>query len=224
MTNLSVGIIMDGNRRWAKAKGKEAKEGHEAGFQALLDLLRAYDDIRDQYGVDEYIFYGFSTENWNRSEEEVGELMTLLRKALVVVEDELRKLAHTPQIRFIGNIEDFDNDLVEEMRAIEARTKDGDGVVAIALSYGGRDEIVRAIQKGKIGSEEDLTSNLDTRGMKDPDIIIRTGGEKRLSNFLLWQAAYSELFFIDTLWPDFTKETLISCVTEYNTRERRHGV
>lgn len=215
---------MDGNRRWAKANNLSTPEGHEKGFEALVELLRAYPELKESHNVTDYIFYAFSTENWNRSEEEVKALMSLLKTGLSKIEEELEKLKETPRVRFIGDLSRFEESLQKEMKDIEVRTKDGEGVVALALSYGGRDEIVRAAQKAEAISEESISENLDTYDIKDPDIIIRTGGEKRMSNFLLWQAAYSELFFIDTFWPEFTKDTLISCITEYNARERRHGV
>ncbi|XKT75339.1 MAG: polyprenyl diphosphate synthase [Patescibacteria group bacterium UBA2103] len=222
--SLSVGIIMDGNRRWAKAHNVSAAEGHKKGSDALIDLLRAYPELKESHNITDYIFYAFSTENWNRSEEEVGALMNLLKTGLSRIEEELEKLEEAPRIRFIGDLSRFEESLQKEMKDIEMRTKDGEGVVALALSYGGRDEIVRAAQKAETISEEGISENLDTHDIKDPDIIIRTGGEKRLSNFLLWQAAYSEFFFIDIFWPEFTRDTLISCITEYNERERRHGV
>tara|TARA_B100000508_G_scaffold60333_2_gene47491 strand:+ start:41712 stop:42389 length:678 start_codon:yes stop_codon:yes gene_type:complete len=221
---LSVGIIMDGNRRWARTKGMSIAEGHNEGFKALLNLLQEYESLKDEYGVAEYIFYAFSTENWNRSEEEVKALMELLKQGLSKIEDELKKLPNAPRIKFIGDLSRFEKGIQDEMREIEERTKDGEGTVALALSYGGRDEIMRAMKAGAELSEEGISKALDTKDMQDPDIIIRTGGEKRLSNFLMWQAAYSELFFLDIFWPDFSKDTLIECIKEYNERERRHGV
>jgi len=215
---------MDGNRRWASTKGVSSVGGHKAGFTALTDLLKEYVSLKKEYGIEHYVFYAFSTENWNRSKEEVTALMALLKSGLSKIEEELQKLEEAPRISFVGDLARFDEGIQKEMKDIEERTKDNEGTVALALSYGGRDEIVRAIQKGAEVSEEGISSALDTAGIPDPDIIIRTGGEKRLSNFLLWQAAYSEFFFIDTFWPDFSKDTLIGCVTEYNTRERRHGV
>lgn len=215
---------MDGNRRWAREKNMSSAQGHKEGFTALLNLLKEYETLKKEYGVSEYIFYAFSTENWNRSEEEVKALMVLLKKGLSKIEEELAKIEEAPRIKFIGDLSRFDEDVQKEMKEIEERTKDNAGVVALALSYGARDEIVRAIKNGAEISEEGISNALDTADMQDPDIIIRTGGEKRLSNFLMWQAAYSELFFIDAFWPDFTKETLTECIKEYNNRERRHGV
>ena len=215
---------MDGNRRWAKAKGMTSVEGHDAGAKALTNLLREYKTLQKEYGVEHYIFYAVSTENWNRSKEEVAALMLLLKKGLGDIEKELQKLEDAPRMRFIGDLSRFEEVIQKEMKDIEERTKDNKGTVALALSYGGRDEIVRAIQNGADISEEGISAALDTKDIPNPDLIIRTGGEKRLSNFLLWQAAYSEFFFLDAFWPDFTKETLITCIEEYNTRVRRHGV
>lgn len=222
--SLSVGIIMDGNRRWAKAKGLSSVEGHNAGADAITNLLKEYKALKDEHGVEHYIFYGFSTENWNRGKEEVAALMALLKKGLKDIEEELQKLEDTPRMRFIGDLSRFEEGIQKEMKDIEERTKNNTGTVVLALSYGGRDEIVRAIQSGAEVSEEGISRALDTKDIPDPDLIIRTGGEKRLSNFLLWQAAYSEFFFLDAFWPDFTKDTLIKCIEEYNTRTRRHGV
>jgi len=221
---LSVGIIMDGNRRWARENNMSSEEGHLEGYKALVALLRDYAKLRDEYGVHHYIFYAFSSENWNRAEDEVSGLMKLFKKALTEIEKETARIDESPAIRFIGDRSRFEASMQEEMKNIEERTKDNKGTVALALSYGGRDEIVRAIKKNPEATEEGISSALDTAGIPDPDIIIRTGGEKRLSNFLLWQAAYSEFFFVDAYWPDFTSDTLIDCIKEYNTRERRHGV
>ena len=221
---LSVGIIMDGNRRWATSKGLSSSEGHKAGSDALVSLLREYSVIKKEWGVAHYIFYAFSTENWKRSEAEASALMKLLKQGLSKIENELSQVEHPPRIIFIGNISSFEEGIHKEIKEIEDRTKNNVGTIAIALSYGGRDEIVRAIQRVENISEENISRVLDTASIPDPDIIIRTGGERRLSNFLLWQSAYSELFFIDMFWPDFTKDTLIECVKEYNTRERRHGI
>jgi len=221
---LSVGIIMDGNRRWAREKGVSTKDGQVEGYTTLMTLLRDYARLRDEHGIRHYIFYALSSENWNRAEEEVAGLLSLLRRALSEIEDEIARIDEAPAIRFIGDMSRFEESIQTRMKEIEERTKDNKGTVALALSYGGRDEIVRAAQNTKDFSEEGIGKALDTAGIPDPDIIIRTGGEKRLSNFLLWQAAYSELFFINIYWPDFTSDTLIDCVREYNVRERRHGI
>lgn len=221
---LSVGIIMDGNRRWAREKGMSAKDGHTEGYQTLITLLRDYAKLRDEHGIYHYIFYAFSSENWNRAEDEVSRLMKLFKKALTEIEKETARIDESPAIRFIGDRSRFEDSMQKEMKNIEERTKDNKGTVALALSYGGRDEIVRALKQNPDATEEGVSNALDTAGIPDPDIIIRTGGEKRLSNFLLWQAAYSEFFFIEPYWPDFTANTLIECIKEYNTRERRHGV
>lgn len=221
-SKLCVGIIMDGNRRFAKREGLSVAEGHKRGFAALENLLNDFPMLKKEHGIYEYVFYAFSTENWKRSNEEVQNLMDLFRYGLSRIEEALQK-EERPQIRFIGNRDRFDDDIQKEIARIEEETKDGEGVVAIALSYGGRDEIVRAVQKAEDLTEEGIQNALDTHGMQDPDLIIRTGGEQRLSNFLLWQAAYSEFFFIEKFWPEFTSDDLIKCVVEYNTRERRKG-
>ncbi|MBL1434108.1 di-trans,poly-cis-decaprenylcistransferase [Candidatus Wolfebacteria bacterium] len=221
---LSVGIIMDGNRRWAKGKNLSVPEGHKAGSETLITLLKEYSFLKKEHGIEHYIFYAFSTENWNRSKEEVVGFMVSLKKGLSVLKKELTKIENPPKVVVLGDRSRLEEGIQNEISKIEEETKGNKGTIAIALSYGGRDEIVRAVRKGGEVSEEGISKALDTAGIPDPDIIIRTGGEKRLSNFLLWQAAYSELFFLDTLWPDFTKESLIECIKEYNARERRHGV
>lgn len=223
MTNLSVGIIMDGNRRWAKKKGLPTFAGHKAGVEVVRSILRNYKKHKEQLGITEYIFYSFSNENWNRSEEEVSGLLGLLRGEFKKLVDELG--TGGPQIRIIGDQSRFPEDVQEIFKEVEKKTKSGSGMVAFALSYGGRDEIVRAVGaiEGEI-TEESISMALDTGGMKDPDMIIRTSGEKRLSGFLPWQSVYSELMFLDMYWPDFSEQDLVNCVEIYHERERRHGV
>ena len=193
-----VAVIMDGNGRWAKKKGVPRAMGHKAGCETLEKMVRVASDL----GIRYFTVYGFSTENWKRSAEEVGALMQLMRYYL--------------------------DNLVEG-------TKDNTGMVfIIAINYGGRDEIVRAARKlveeyrdnGRDVSEIDeeaFNRHLDTHGLPDPDLLIRTSGEMRLSNYLLWQLAYTELYVTDCLWPDFNKEELEKAVTAYNGRERRFG-
>ena len=219
-----VGIIMDGNRRWAKAKGLPTLEGHTAG------LTRAKEIIRHAFtrGVGTVVLYAFSTENWNRAPEEVGYLMRLFANALDKEFAELVK--EGARIRFIGDLARLPKELrtaAEKSEKENAQNTSGKTLV-IALSYGGRAEIVAAanklIKEGKQEvSEEDVSSALWSAGMPDPDIIIRTSGEKRLSNFLPWQSAYSELFFTTTYWPDFTPEEFDAILAEFAERERRHG-
>lgn len=218
-----IGIIMDGNRRWAKARGLPALKGHEAGVETLKSIVRAAKDV----GVKNLIFYTFSTENWKRAAEEVQGLMALFRHA---IKKEFPKIAEeNVRIRFIGDLLRFDADLQKEMARIEEETKMHDGgTVAFALSYGGRAEILAAvnlaIEKGERDvSEEAFSKLLWTHDMPDPDIIIRTGGEHRLSGFLTWQSVYSELFFVDTYWPDFSKDEFYAILKQYASRERRLG-
>lgn len=217
-----VGIILDGNRRWAKAKGVSKMEGHRAGTQALKRTVRF---VRDD-GIKNLVVYAFSTENWNREPSEVSYLMDLFRESIKKEMSELGK--ENVRVRFVGQRDRFSDDLQISMDEIEKETKDNDGITLwICLSYGGRAEIVAAANsasaKSDLITEDLLSQSLWTAGMPDPDIIIRTGGEKRLSNFLLWQSAYSELFFTDTLCPDFDKEEFDAILAEFATRERRNG-
>ena len=217
-----VGIILDGNRRWAAAKGLSKLEGHRAGMQALERTVRF---VRDN-GIKNLIVYAFSTENWSREPAEVSYLMDLFREA---IKKEMSKLGkENVRIRFVGQRERFSDDLQKSMGEIEKKTESNDAITLwVCLSYGGRAEIVAAANaaaaKSDLITEELLAQSLWTAGMPDPDIIIRTGGEKRLSNFLLWQSTYSELFFTDTLCPDFNKEEFDSILAEFATRERRNG-
>ena len=217
-----VGIILDGNRRWAKANGVSKLEGHHAGMETLKKTVRF---VRDG-NIKHLIVYAFSTENWNRDTDEVSYLMDLFRKAIQKEMSELGK--ENVRVRFIGQRERFSEDLQKAMNTTEKETAKNEAITLwICLSYGGRAEIVAAanatVEKSDLITEELLAKNLWTSEMPDPDIIIRTGGEKRLSNFLLWQSAYSELFFTDTLCPDFNKEEFDSILTEFASRERRRG-
>ena len=222
---LCVGIIMDGNRRFARAKGKQAFEGHREGARALEKLLESYHALRERYGLAHYVFYAFSTENWNRDEREVSALMSLLLEWLSELKEKINTEENTPGIRFIGDRARFEESIREAMEEIEEHTKSGDGTIALALSYGGRDEITRAVRALTPPITEDSISKaLDTAGIPDPDLVIRTGGEKRLSNFLLWQSAYSELFFCDVLWPEFTVSHLEKIMEAFAKRSRRIGV
>lgn len=217
-----VGIILDGNRRWAEMRGLPKMDGHRAGMETLKRSVRF---VRDS-GIKHLIVYAFSTENWNRDKEEVEYLMNLFREAMMGDINELGK--ENVLIRFVGQRERFSDDLQKSMERIEKETENNDAITLwICLSYGGRAEIVAAAnaaaEKSNLITEDLLAQNLWTSGMPDPDLIIRTGGEKRLSNFLLWQSAYSELFFTDTLCPDFNKEEFDSIMAEFETRERRNG-
>lgn len=217
-----IGIILDGNRRWAVARGLPKLEGHRRGYDRVLDCARW---VRDR-GVKHLTVYAFSTENWNRAEEEVSYLMNLLRDA---AEKSLQELAkENVRIRFIGTLERLSGDLRKAINAVEEASKENDKFTLwICLSYGSRAEIVAAAQAmaetGEPMTEESLRDHFWSAEMPDPDIVIRPSGEKRLSNFLLWQAAYSELFFIDSYWPDFSEALLDGILQEYEKRERRLG-
>ncbi|MDP2655352.1 MAG: polyprenyl diphosphate synthase, partial [bacterium] len=199
-----VGIILDGNRRWAAAKGLSKLEGHRAGMQVLKRTVRF---VRDS-GIKNLIVYTFSTENWSREPAEVSYLMDLFREAIHKEMSEFGK--ENVRVRFVGQRGRFSEDLQQSMDEIEEETEKNEAITLwVCLSYGGRAEIVAAANAAaRDGSvtEETLAEHLWTVGMPEPDIIIRTGGEKRLSGFLTWQSIYTELFFSDTLWPDFTNE------------------
>ncbi len=220
---LSIGIIMDGNRRWAKARELSTFEGHKQGYTKLKELINWSRDS----GVGYVTVYAFSTENWNRTAEEVGYLMNLFRTVI----SEVTKEAKEKDIRiiFLGQRERFAPDMQEAMNDSEESTRSCTTLtLAVALSYGGRQEILDAVHRipaEKIGSinEEEFSELLWTKDVVDPDLIIRTSGEERLSNFLPWQSVYSEFFFTKTLWPDFSKEEFLAIIEEYNARERRLG-
>ena len=218
-----VGIIMDGNRRWAKEKGLPLLEGHSAGYKKTKEVIK----WSKEAGIKNLIFFAFSTENWNRKEEEVSYMMDLLRKILKNEFDEVKK--ENVRIIFAGQKERFSDDIRGLIENIEEKTKNNtEGTAVFAASYGGRPEILsavnRAIEGGKKNITEEEFSNLMwTKDVPDPDIIIRTSGEKRLSGFLPWQGVYSELFFIDTNWPAFSKEEFLKILEEYGSRERRIG-
>ena len=224
-----IAIIMDGNRRWAKAQGKPASFGHKAGAKTLEKIVRYANKI----GLEYITVYAFSTENWKRTEEEVKALMMLLQSYL----DDYSKRADTENIRvkILGDISALAPGMQKSIYNCMERTKDNTGVTFnIALNYGGRDELVKAIKQiaqevkeGKIDiqdiSEEMVSNNLYTKGEPDPDLLIRTSGELRLSNFLPWQLVYSEFLFIDKNWPDFTEEDLDNAIIEYEKRTRKFG-
>ena len=225
----SIAIIMDGNRRWAKAQGKPASFGHKEGAKTLEKIVRYANKI----GLEYITVYAFSTENWKRTEEEVKTLMLLLQNYL----DDYSKRADSENIRVkvLGDITALSKGMQKSIKECMERTKNNTGVTFnIALNYGGRDEIVRATKKiaekvknGEINIEdinEDLISNnLYTAGEPDPDLLIRTSGELRLSGFLPWQSVYSELLFINKNWPDFSEEDLDNSIIEYQKRTRKFG-
>lgn len=224
-----IAIIMDGNRRWAKAKGKSASYGHKEGAKTLEKIVRYANKI----GLEYITVYAFSTENWKRAEEEVKALMMLLQNYL----DEYSKRADTENIRvkILGDISALSEGMQKSILKCMERTKDNTGVTFnIALNYGGRDEIIKAIKQiAKQVKEEKLlidninedivADNLYTKGMPDPDLLIRTSGELRLSNFLPWQLVYSEFLFIDKNWPEFTEQDLDMAILEYEKRTRKFG-
>lgn len=219
----SIGIIMDGNRRFAKAKGLPSLEGHRAGYEKMREVIQWCKES----GVRNLVVYAFSTENWNRSEEEVTYLMDLFRAVIETIVEEAKK--NNARVIFLGERTRLPHDVVERIKWAEEETATlSSFTLGIALSYGGRAEIIDAIHripKGSLGSltEQEFSNLLWTKDIPDPDLIIRTSGEKRLSNFLPWQSVYSELFFIDGMWPDFTREEFDRILKEYEARERRRG-
>lgn len=218
-----IGVIMDGNRRWAKRKGLSTAEGHHAGYGKLKEVVR----WAGEKGISHAIFYAFSTENWNRSPEEVAGLMTLFEMGLRESLPEF--LRDGVRVRFIGERERFSSELQTLMNEVEEKTAECNVITAVlALSYGGRSDIAHAFNellKGNktLVTQEDIANALWTKDIPDPDIIIRTSGEQRLSNFLPWQSVYSELFFTETLWPDFSKNEFEGILRSYAERDRRRG-
>lgn len=218
-----IGFIMDGNRRWAKARGLSSIEGHRAGYEALKRVIDAVYDAH----IPHMVCYAFSTENWKRPQEEVYALMGLFRIGINDIRNSIDH-RHTLAVRFIGDRSRLDADMRGLMEAMEREApREPKLTLWIALSYGGRAEIVdavnRAVHAGGQVTESAFETLLSTAGMPDPDLIIRTSGEQRISNFLLWQSAYSEFFFVDTLWPDFGERDLRGILEEYGKRERRRG-
>lgn len=226
---LHVAAIMDGNGRWATQRGRPRLFGHRAGAERVRDLVEACPSL----GVSHLTIYAFSTENWKRSPHEVAGLMKIFRR---YIKSEAAKLkASGARVRFIGDRTRLDPSLQELMSDLEAETAENDRVnLTVAINYGGRDEMVRAMRalaadavEGRLGGDDideaTLGTYLDTDLLPDPDLIIRTSGESRLSNFLLWQSAYAEIEFTPTLWPDFTPDHLAECLERYNLRERRFG-
>lgn len=224
-----VAIILDGNGRWAKKRFLPRKAGHVAGSKTVEQICE------DAYnlGINYLTVYAFSTENWKRPQDEVDALMKLLRQYL---KDCIKRSTKNNMcVRVLGDISLLDEDMQESIRDLEEKTKNNTGLhFQVALNYGSRDEMLRAMKKmgadivaGKISPDE-ITDKmyedyLDTQGIPDPDLLIRTSGEERLSNFLLWQLAYTEFYFTDVLWPDFNKEELQKAINHYNGRDRRFG-
>lgn len=227
-----IAIIMDGNGRWAKKRGLERTKGHKVGAEVFRKICQYASDI----GIKYMTFYAFSTENWKRSAAEVGKIMDLLRDYLGEMqerEEENEKAGYN--IHFIGSREGMPEDIVALMDIVESRSSDKNKIhINIAVNYGGRAEIVHSVkeiakklQSGEITlediDEDMISSHIYTKNQPDPDLIIRPSGEKRLSNFLIWQAAYAEFYYDDVLWPDFTEKDLDRAIEEYNKRNRRFG-
>jgi undecaprenyl diphosphate synthase len=213
-----VAIITDGNGRWARGRNLPVIEGHRAGADIVKERLRDAVDL----GVKELTIYSFSTENWSRSDEEVSGLMRMFAERIAGETPELDE--EGVRMRFIGRREGVEPDLVDRMTWAETTTRRNDRITLfVAFNYGGRAEIVDAARTFVGGTEEDFRSHLYAPDMHDPDLIIRTSGEQRLSNYLLWQAAYSELVFRDELWPDFSRASFEASLAEYDARRRRFG-
>ena len=224
-----IAIIMDGNRRWARSKNLDVKFGHKEGAKTLEKIVRYANSI----GIKYITVYAFSTENWKRSKEEVGALMLLLQSYI----DNFRKKADTENIKIniLGSREELTKSLQKSIEETEEKTKNNTGIVFnIAFNYGGRNEIVNAvkniakdIKENKIDiediNEELISNNLYTKNMPDPDLLIRTSGEIRTSNFLPWQLVYSEFVFVSKNWPDFSEEDLLEAIEEYQRRNRKFG-
>ncbi|HMI81054.1 MAG TPA: polyprenyl diphosphate synthase [Solirubrobacterales bacterium] len=213
-----VAIITDGNGRWAQQRGLPVVEGHRAGADVVKERLRDAAEL----GIEELTVYSFSTENWSRPPEEVEGLMRMFGERIASETPELKQ--EGVRMRFIGRREGVDPGLVEQMEWAEAETAANERIVLyVAFNYGGRAEILDAARSFQGDSEEEFRRHLYAPEMHDPDLLIRTSGEQRTSNYLLWQCAYSELVFRDELWPDFDRAALEACLGEYETRQRRFG-
>ncbi len=217
-----IAFIMDGNGRWAEARGMSRERGHKYGAEALKTVLRRL----AHHGIEVATFYAFSTENWKRPKKEVDSLMALFGSYLSELTKDMDK--HDIRYRFIGDMSAFSADLRAKIQRIEKSTSDKKFIVNIALNYGAKSELVHAVNTLVANgmtqvSEEDIDSSLYTAGMPPLDLLVRTGGELRLSNFLLWQAAYAELYFTDTLWPDMDADAVDAAVEAFYKRKRRYG-
>lgn len=223
-TNLNhIAVIMDGNRRWAKNKGLPSAMGHKMGVESLKKVVRA----ADKFGIKYLTMYAFSTENWNRKQEEVDFLMNLLATTL---KNELNELhSNNVKITFIGNIEALNQNLQAVLDESKEKTKNNTGVnLQIAINYGARNEIVHAVNeilKSNIKKIDEKTFEqfLYTKNSPNPDLLIRTGGELRVSNYLLWQIAYSEIYITEKFWPEFDENALIEAILSFKERQRRYG-
>ncbi len=224
-----IAIIMDGNGRWARTRGLPRIEGHRKGSEVVDEIVTACREI----GVRYLTLYAFSMENWARPKDEITALMALLKEFLIIKREKLLK--NDIRLVSIGDVERLPASVLEVLKETEEVTRHSDKMfLNLALSYSSRDEIVRAINellkekdrgefRDNFISVERFSSYLDTQGIPDPDLLIRTSGERRISNFLLWQSAYTELYFSDTPWPDFSREELFKAIGEYQSRERRFG-
>ena len=226
MQNLKIpahiAFIMDGNGRWAKRRLMPRKYGHKMGVEALKRVIAACEKL----GIKEVSFYALSTENWSRPKDEIDALLAMIKK---FADEEMKEYVDKNyRIRFMGELHRLPQETQNALESIARAAENNTGIVVnIGINYGGRDEIARAAQKaaesGLPVTEEAINANLDTAGMSDPDVIVRCAGEKRLSNFMLWQCAYSEFVLIDDFWPDFNEQTVLRIISEYSGRERRFG-
>ncbi len=225
-----VAIIMDGNGRWARRHERTIPEGHREGVRSAKAVADLCGEIEE---IEVLTLYAFSTENWNRPDDEIQALMQLLKEWLR--REVERMVKNNVRFETIGRPDEFSKDVREELRRTKERTRDNDDyVLNLALNYGGRDELVRSARtlvdracKGDLVpedvDEDTVAQTLDTAHLPDPDLLIRTSGEKRLSNYLLWQSAYAEFYFTDLLWPDFREEEFLDALSEYQNRNRRYG-
>ena len=217
-----IAFIMDGNGRWAKRRLMPRKYGHKMGVEALKRVIAACEKL----GIKEVSFYALSTENWSRPKDEIDALLAMIKK---FADEEMKEYVDKNyRIRFMGELHRLPQETQNALESIAGAAENNTGIVVnIGINYGGRDEIARAAQKaaesGLPVTEEAINANLDTAGMSDPDVIVRCAGEKRLSNFMLWQCAYSEFVLIDDFWPDFNEQTVLRIISEYSGRERRFG-
>ena len=217
-----LAIIMDGNGRWASKHGVPVAAGHKQGAEAAKEITKAC----VEFGIKYLTLYTFSSENWSRPEDEVKNILSLLKYYLGEEAEKLVK--NGVRIKFIGDISAFSDDIKKRCSELESKNPDNIKlIINIALNYGGRQEIINAvnaaIKDGKEISQEDFNKLLYTADTPDPDLLVRTGGDLRISNFLLWQAAYTEFYFTEILWPDFNKNELVKAIEDYNNRERRFG-
>lgn len=217
-----IAFIMDGNGRWAKRRLMPRKYGHKMGVEALKRVIA----VCEKLGIKEASFYAFSTENWSRPQDEIDALLAMIKK---FADEEMKEYVDKNyRIRFMGELHRLPEETQKALESIARAAANNTGIVVnIGINYGGRDEIARAAQKAASAAQpvtvEAISARLDTAGMSDPDVIVRCAGEKRLSNFMLWQCAYAELVFVDDFWPDFNEETIVRILKEYSGRERRFG-